>query len=95
MKIKIITPEALVFDGEVDSVLVPGVSGDFQIMKDHAAIVSSLKTGKVRIFTPKVPDVYADKFQHEPADEEFSYPIASGVIEFNHNNGIILCEDIE
>ena len=45
MNIKILTPEFVVFDGEVDSVLLPGKNGDFHIMKNHA-IVSSLVNGK-------------------------------------------------
>ena len=47
MNIKILTPEFVVFDGEVDSVLLPGKNGDFHIMKNHAATVSSLVNGKI------------------------------------------------
>ena len=47
MNIKILTPEFVVFDGEVDSVLLPGKNGDFHIMKTLSAIVSSLVNGKV------------------------------------------------
>jgi F-type H+-transporting ATPase subunit epsilon len=48
MNIKILTPEYVVFEGEVNSVLLPGKNGEFHIMKNHAGIVSSLIGGKVK-----------------------------------------------
>ena len=62
MNIKILTPEFVVFDGEVDSVLLPGKNGDFHIMKNHAAIVSSLVNGKVRIFANEIQNENFAKF---------------------------------
>lgn len=92
MNIKILTPETVIFDGEVTSVLLPGKNGDFQIMKNHAAIVSSLVGGKVKLFTNEVGE-YAKFFTKENERESvFSYPIKSGVVEFNHDKGIILAE---
>jgi F-type H+-transporting ATPase subunit epsilon len=49
MNIKILTPEYVVFEGEVNSVLLPGKNGEFHIMKNHAGIVSSLIGGKVKL----------------------------------------------
>lgn len=93
MIIKILTPESVVFEGQVYSVLVPGISGDFHIMKNHAAIVSALKEGDVRIFSAGISENYAKNFENVSADAgEFAYKIKSGVIEFNNDNGIILCE---
>lgn len=93
MNIKILTPEYVVFDGEVDSVLLPGKSGEFQIFKNHAAIVSALVNGKVKIYTEKVDTAY-QKFltKESEAKSAFSYEIKSGVLEFNNDKGIILCE---
>lgn len=93
MNIKILTPEFVVFDGEVDSVLLPGKNGEFHIMKNHAAVVSSLVGGKVKIFANAIEEPYAKFFTKEDAKESFFYfPIKSGVVEFNHDKGIILCE---
>lgn len=93
MNIKILTPESVIFDGEVESVLLPGKNGDFQILKDHTAIVSSLVNGKVKLFTNQVSDEFAKFFTKEnDAKSIFSFPIKSGVIEFNSNKGIILAE---
>lgn len=93
MNIKILTPEFVVFDGEVNSVLLPGKNGDFHIMKDHAAIVASLIGGKVRIFTNQIDESSAMHFTRENEKESvFSFAMKSGVIEFNNNKGIILAE---
>lgn len=93
MNIKILTPEFVVFEGDVKSVLLPGKNGDFHIMKDHAAIVASLIGGKVRVFTNEIDDKYAKNFTKENEKESiFSFPVKSGVIEFSNNKGIILAE---
>ena len=93
MNIKILTPEFVVFEGDVKSVLLPGKNGDFHIMKDHAAIVASLIDGKVRVFTNEIDDKYAKNFTKENDKESvFSFPVKSGVIEFSNNKGIILAE---
>lgn len=93
MNIKILTPEFVVFEGEVDSVLLPGKNGEFQIMKNHAAIVSSLAGGKVKLYTSKISEEFEKFFTKEnEKDSVYSFPILSGVIEYNHNKGIILAE---
>ncbi|WP_027377245.1 FoF1 ATP synthase subunit delta/epsilon [Kaistella palustris] len=93
MNIKILTPEFVVFEGEVSSVLLPGKNGDFHIKKDHAAIVASLIGGKVRVFTNEIAENYAGHFIKENEKESvFSFAVKSGVIEFNNNKGIILAE---
>ena len=40
MILEIITPEKIIFTGEVESVAVPGVNGEFEMLNNHAAIVS-------------------------------------------------------
>ncbi len=52
LQLKIVSPEKVVFQGEVESVLVPGGTlGSFEILKDHAPIISSLEVGKVEYTT--------------------------------------------
>jgi len=93
MNIKILTPEFVVFEGEVKSVLLPGKSGDFHIMKDHAAIVASLNGGKVKVYANDIPEQFANHFTRENGSETvFSFPIKSGVVEYSNNKGIILAE---
>lgn len=94
MNIKILTPELVVFEGEVESILLPGELGEFHIMNDHAPVVSSLRTGKVKLITKGIEDEsFAKFFTKEPQRNNcYTYPINGGVIEFNHNSGIILCD---
>ncbi|MBO5624531.1 MAG: ATP synthase F1 subunit epsilon [Prevotella sp.] len=51
LKLKIVSPERIVFNGEVESVTVPGTAGEFEILVDHAPIISSLETGTVTYVT--------------------------------------------
>jgi F-type H+-transporting ATPase subunit epsilon len=49
MNITVLTPDKEIFRGEISSVKVPGTGGGFQILNNHAPVVSSLATGKVAI----------------------------------------------
>lgn len=51
LKLKIVTPERIEFTGEVKSVLVPDTKGSFEILNDHAPIISSLQQGVVEYTT--------------------------------------------
>lgn len=80
MKLSIITPDKLAFEGKVTAVTVPGSAGSFQILKDHAAIVSTLEDGKV---------IYKNN-----NDQQQVIIIKGGVVEAKDNNIIILAEGI-
>lgn len=49
MVLEVLTPEKSLFSGEIEVVTVPGVNGPFQILKNHAPIVSALVAGEVII----------------------------------------------
>ena len=49
MNITVLTPDKEIFNGEISSVKVPGTGGEFQVLKNHAPIVSALSKGKVVI----------------------------------------------
>ena len=49
MNISILSPEKEIFSGEIDSVKVPGISGQFEVLKNHAPIVAALEKGSVRV----------------------------------------------
>ena len=51
MILEIITPEKEVFNGEVTSVKFPGESGEFEVLNNHASIISTLTSGNVRVIT--------------------------------------------
>jgi F-type H+-transporting ATPase subunit epsilon len=46
--LEIVTPSGAVFDGKVDSVTVPGIDGTFQMLNNHAPIVSALGIGALK-----------------------------------------------
>ena len=47
LKLKIVSPEKIEFNGEVSQVIVPGTQGQFEILRNHAPIVSTLQKGTV------------------------------------------------
>lgn len=51
LTLKIVSPEKVVFEGEVASVTVPGALGKFEILPNHAPIISSLEEGDIEYFT--------------------------------------------
>jgi F-type H+-transporting ATPase subunit epsilon len=56
---ELVSPERLLFSGEVESVVVPGVEGQFTVLKDHAPVMSILRAGIVEI--NESPNRAADK----------------------------------
>lgn len=47
LHLRIVSPVRVEYDGEVESIVVPGTQGQFEILKDHAPIISSLEEGTV------------------------------------------------
>jgi F-type H+-transporting ATPase subunit epsilon len=92
MYLEIVSPEATLFSGEVDSVTVPGVSGEFEMLKDHAPIVSILKEGHVKVAgsTIQLEEDVEDKFTK--SDKGVWLSINSGTIEMKGNKLIILAD---
>lgn len=52
MTLEIISPSEIVFNGEVESVTLPGVLGSFTVLKRHASLISVLKTGELTYRLP-------------------------------------------
>ena len=48
MTLKIISAEDVVFEGEVQSVTLPGTKGSFTVLHNHASLVSTLDPGMIR-----------------------------------------------
>lgn len=48
MRLSIISPTGLIFEGEADSVTFPGLSGSFDVLPHHAPLISGLKAGVIR-----------------------------------------------
>ncbi|MBR9920012.1 MAG: hypothetical protein GYB31_04175 [Bacteroidetes bacterium] len=58
MNVSILSPEKEIFKGPIKSVKVPGTLGQFQVLKNHAPIVSSLQPGKIEVVTSAGEHVY-------------------------------------
>jgi F-type H+-transporting ATPase subunit epsilon len=78
MFLEIITPDRKIFAGEVKLIQVPGTKGSFEILKNHAPIISSLEHGIVKII--------------DQQDEEEFFDIQGGVIEVMKNKVVILSD---
>lgn len=93
MILEIVSPEATLFNGEVTSVAVPGVDGEFQMLNNHAPIVSILAKGNVKIngVNLKIEKQFLDKFQ-KINDQSYWLSIQSGTIEMNDNKIIVLAD---
>ena len=78
MLLDILTPEKLLFEGEIISVKLPGTNGEFEILNNHAPIISTLSKGEIC-----VTNTNNDK-------EKFN--INGGVIEMQNNKIIVLAD---
>ncbi len=92
MYLEIVSPEATLFAGEVTSVIVPGINGEFQMLKDHAPIVSLLQNGKVVVDGDiTIEEEYESKFTKD-ANGKTVLAITSGTIEMKDNKVIVLAD---
>lgn len=92
MYLEIVSPEATLFSGEVTSVAVPGVSGEFQMLKDHAPVVSLLKEGYVKIYgSIELDEDVQNQFTKGEKDVTL-LKIKSGTLELKDNKVIVLAD---
>ena len=78
MQLEIITPEKKVFEGDVISVQLPGTDGKFEILNNHAPIISTLTQGQVRVI--------------DSSNNKEHFEINGGVIEMQNNKVIVLAD---
>jgi len=79
MHLEIVTPEKKIFEGEVSIATFPGADGSFQVLNDHAPLISLLKKGSV---------VYKSK------EAKGEIKITGGVVEVLKNKVILLADGI-
>lgn len=91
MYLEIVSPEASLVRGDVESVTVPGVDGEFQMLNNHAAIVSLLGEGKVKFKgSATISEGHEQKFTQE--DGKWVLKITSGTVEMRDNKVIVLVD---
>jgi F-type H+-transporting ATPase subunit epsilon len=92
MKLDIVTPEGSLFSGEVDSIVVPGVNGAFEMLNNHAPIVAILQKGVIAMKgnNISIDERVNDRFQIN--QNEVTLAINSGTVEMKNNKVIVLAE---
>ena len=79
LQLKIVSPEKVEYDGAVERILVPGTMGQFEILNDHAPIISTLQKGTVE---------YVNK------EGKTSLEIQGGFVEVQKNK-VSLCVELQ
>ena len=80
MKIEVITPDKKVLSGDVDSVTLPGAMGSFQVLRNHADLISALEEGTITV--------------KSSAGSTQTVKISGGVVEVLENKIIVLAESV-
>ena len=78
MRIEIITPDKTIFEGDVNLVQLPGIDGLFEILNNHAPLISVLKKGKIKVSDKKKKTQF--------------FEINGGIVEVLKNKVLILAE---
>ena len=78
LKLRIIAPDRLVFEGDVESVTLPGTVGSFTVLDRHAPIISSLENGRI---------------SYKDANGQTDITVRSGFAEVR-NNVLSICVEI-
>ena len=97
MYLEIVTPEAVVFKADINAVKVPGHAGEFQMLNNHAPIVSILVEGEVKIEVAasnnELDDELSKDFRRDKGNSNvLYYTIKGGVLEMKDNKAIILAD---
>jgi F-type H+-transporting ATPase subunit epsilon len=81
MKVEILTPEKILFSDEVHGIQLPGVTGLFEVLEQHAPIVSALKAGQIKVLKNK-------------NNQTIFFDIQSGFVEVISNCVTVLAEGV-
>jgi F-type H+-transporting ATPase subunit epsilon len=80
MLLEIITPDKRIYSGKIKLVKLPGSKGAFEILENHAPIISSLEKGTIKII--------------EESGQELFFEVDGGVAENKDNKIIVLAESV-
>lgn len=81
LSVEIITPSKSAYMGMVKSITLPGTLGNFQVLFNHAPLLSSLEVGKIKI--------------EEPNDKHIEFATGGGTVEVRNNKVLVLADCIE
>ncbi|WP_372947315.1 ATP synthase F1 subunit epsilon [Mariniphaga sp.] len=80
MFLEIITPDKKIYEGEIKRIRLPGSKGLFEILKNHAPIISTLSKGVIRVIDEK--------------DRRYTFEVSGGIVENKDNTVIVLLESV-
>ncbi len=78
MYLEIVTPNKSIYAGEIKLIQVPGTKGSFEILKNHAPIISTLEPGRLKVI--------------EENDKKRFFDIEGGVVEVSKNRVVVLAD---
>lgn len=78
MKLEIITPDTNLYSGDASSIIAPGIDGSLGILDNHAALITTLAKGQVKVT--------------EANGNNLTFDVEGGVLEVCNNKTIILAE---
>ncbi len=81
LSVEIITPSKSVYKGEVKSITLPGTLGNFQVLFNHAPLLSSLEVGKIKI--------------EETGEKIIEFATGGGTVEVRNNKVLVLADSVE
>lgn len=95
MNLTMLTPEREIFKGNVERITVPGVWGKFQVLKNHAPVVSALEAGIVTVVTAVGESLYFDDESGtiktiDEAGKTLEFKVGGGFIEVLNNSISVL-----
>jgi F-type H+-transporting ATPase subunit epsilon len=81
LNIEIITPSKVTFSGGAKSITIPGTQGNFQVLFNHAPIISTFETGLVKV---NIDD-----------NNTMIFATGGGTVEVNKNHVLVLADSLE
>ncbi len=78
MYLEIVTPDKKIYAGKIKLIQVPGTKGSFEVLNNHAPIISTLEQGRIKVI--------------EDNNKKIFFEIEGGVIEVSKNNVIVLAD---
>ena len=81
LNVEIITPSKSAYKGECQSITLPGTIGNFQVLFNHAPLLSALEIGKIKI--------------DESADKKVEFVTGGGTVEVRNNRILVLADSVE
>lgn len=95
LKLSIVTPNGSIFDGEVKSVILPGIDGEFGVIPDHSSLVTTLDVGVIEITnTNSTIDAIAINWGHAKVNETSVDVLVDGAVSLDPNNSSTINDNI-